>query len=197
MGDFNDILYKEEKEGGIMRTEASMSMFRDFVKNCGTLDMGFSGAPFTRWNKRSRKDAIKARLDRVICDLQWSLTFHRATCFHLEMVGADHCPLFLDTRKNKILSIEHGNRVWQVGESRVEVEVLRYFNELFSANIVCHPDKATQSVDHRVTDEMNRQLTRAVTSEEVKRAMFKMLADIFPGPDGMTVLFSSFLAYCF
>ncbi|GAA0145076.1 hypothetical protein LIER_42843 [Lithospermum erythrorhizon] len=97
MGDFNDILSKEEKEGAIVRTEASMSMLRDFVKNCGVLDLGFSGHPFTWWNKRSGKDAIKARPDRVFNDPQWSLAFHRASCFHLEMVGADHCPFLLDT----------------------------------------------------------------------------------------------------
>ncbi|GAA0168566.1 hypothetical protein LIER_23253 [Lithospermum erythrorhizon] len=36
---------------------------------------------------------------------------------------------------------------------------------------------------------MNRHLTRVVTSEDVKRAVFEMPVDKSPGPDGMTVLF--------
>ncbi|GAA0167687.1 hypothetical protein LIER_40429 [Lithospermum erythrorhizon] len=68
MGDFNDILCKEEKESVVVRTEGSMTMFRDFVKHCGMLDLGFSGYPFTWWNKRSGLDAIKVCLDRVFCD---------------------------------------------------------------------------------------------------------------------------------
>ncbi|GAA0173767.1 hypothetical protein LIER_27314 [Lithospermum erythrorhizon] len=99
-------------------------------------------------------------------------------------------------RKNKILGIEDDEGFWQEGEGRVEREVLRYFEEIFRAHTVCHSKKDTQSVDHRVMEEMNRQLTRAVTSEEVKRAVFEMPADKAPGPDCMTVFFFQSFWHC-
>ncbi|GAA0170142.1 hypothetical protein LIER_24471 [Lithospermum erythrorhizon] len=68
IGDINDILSNEEKEGGNTRSEGSMAMFRDFVRQCGLLDLGFSGHPFMWWNKSSGIDTIKIRLDRVLCD---------------------------------------------------------------------------------------------------------------------------------
>ncbi|GAA0187510.1 hypothetical protein LIER_34799 [Lithospermum erythrorhizon] len=83
-----------------------------------------------------------------------------------------HAAAMIRRRKNRILRIEDGAGVWQEEDSRLEGEVRRYFEGIFSANSVCHPEKATQSVDHRVTEEMNRQLTRVITSEEVKRAVF-------------------------
>ncbi|GAA0186878.1 hypothetical protein LIER_34166 [Lithospermum erythrorhizon] len=52
MGDFNNILDKEEKEGGNIRTKGSLDYFRDFVKSSGVLDLGYVGYPFTWWNKR-------------------------------------------------------------------------------------------------------------------------------------------------
>ncbi|GAA0187513.1 hypothetical protein LIER_34801 [Lithospermum erythrorhizon] len=66
MGDFNDILSNEEKEGGNTCSEGSMAMFRDFIRQYGLLDLGFSGHPFTWWNRRSDVDTIKMRLDRVL-----------------------------------------------------------------------------------------------------------------------------------
>ncbi|GAA0141174.1 hypothetical protein LIER_02378 [Lithospermum erythrorhizon] len=273
MGDFNDILNKEEKEG-----EYEI------------------GHPFTWWNKREWDNAIKIKLDHVLFDHQWSLIFQGATCFHLAMVGVDHCPIMLDTevttdkskrrfvfdchwvgkegceevikaawakevagsrwvkiddiqaklkyayeqgglshegvhslegeeevywkerakvkllkedqntkffhaaalirrRRNRIVGIEDAEGVWQEGFERVEEEVLRYFVDIFRENDVCIPERATQTVDHRVIKEMNYHLTRVVTSEEVRKAMFEMHANKSPWPDGMTTLFSILLAY--
>ncbi|GAA0184786.1 hypothetical protein LIER_32074 [Lithospermum erythrorhizon] len=49
------------------------------------------------WNRRGEDGTIKSRLDRVLCSPQWTAEFNGASCFHLKMVGADHCPLLLDT----------------------------------------------------------------------------------------------------
>lgn len=47
VGDFNDILSNEEKEGGNYRTAASMRDFREFVARNELMDLGYDGYPFT------------------------------------------------------------------------------------------------------------------------------------------------------
>ncbi|GAA0176196.1 hypothetical protein LIER_29234 [Lithospermum erythrorhizon] len=58
--------------------------------------------------------------------------------------------------------------VWQEGQDQVEAEVMRYFMDIFSANEGCCPNKTKRLVDSSVTEEMNQQLTREITCEEVK-----------------------------
>ncbi|GAA0183844.1 hypothetical protein LIER_31190 [Lithospermum erythrorhizon] len=79
-------------------------MFRNFVKNYRVLDLGFVGHPYTWWNKREGDDVIKSRLDRVLYDPRWSLMFNSATCFHMGMIGADHCPIMPNTEVETIKS---------------------------------------------------------------------------------------------
>ncbi|GAA0160059.1 hypothetical protein LIER_43509 [Lithospermum erythrorhizon] len=107
MGDFIDILTTEEKEGGISRSEGSLFLSRDFVADCGLLDLGYVGQPFTWWNKRVGDGAIRSRLDRVLSDPQWNITFHSAGCLHIDMVGADRCPIMLDTNIKSVKSKRH------------------------------------------------------------------------------------------
>ena len=60
IGDLNEILFNHEKEGGNLRPHNRMQAFRDVLDDCGLIDLGFTGEPFT-W-KRGR---IRERLDRV------------------------------------------------------------------------------------------------------------------------------------
>jgi hypothetical protein len=70
-GDFNEILYSHEKEGGNHRPQNYMQAFRDALTNCGLEDLGYSGNIFT-W-KRGR---IRERLDRAVANEAWN-TMHR------------------------------------------------------------------------------------------------------------------------
>lgn len=46
-GDMNDILCPDEKKGGLARPPCSVRGFQKFVDDCGLVDLGFSGYPFT------------------------------------------------------------------------------------------------------------------------------------------------------
>ena len=46
-GDFNEILFNCEKEGGVPRAEACMEGFRKALEDCDLHDLGFTGDPFT------------------------------------------------------------------------------------------------------------------------------------------------------
>ncbi|GMI65482.1 hypothetical protein HRI_000217500 [Hibiscus trionum] len=64
MGDFNEILYSFEKEGGLLRNERQMEGFRNALSDCSLEDLGYTGCWFT-WEKgRMASTTIRERLDR-------------------------------------------------------------------------------------------------------------------------------------
>jgi hypothetical protein len=92
MGDFNEILFSHEKEGGNPRPQGYMQAFRDVLSDCELFDLGFNGDPFT-W-KRGR---IRERLDRVVVNNAWNTMHPEATVHHMEYARSDHRPIVLDT----------------------------------------------------------------------------------------------------
>lgn len=46
-GDFNEVLHATEQFGGRGRTERQMEDFREAVEECGFVDLGFIGLPYT------------------------------------------------------------------------------------------------------------------------------------------------------
>ncbi|KAH7837759.1 hypothetical protein Vadar_017617 [Vaccinium darrowii] len=96
-GDFNDLLWDDEKVGGRRREEWSLRAFRNFVADLGAVDLGYSGYPFTWVNRRYGSGLIKERLDRVLVSPGWRVKYDRGFVQHLFSVGSDHAALLLDT----------------------------------------------------------------------------------------------------
>jgi hypothetical protein len=92
LGDFNEILYTHEKEGGNARPQGYMQAFRDALDDCGLEDLGFIGEKFT-W-KRGR---IRERLDRVVANSAWLVMHPGAIVQHMDYTKSDHRPIILDT----------------------------------------------------------------------------------------------------
>jgi hypothetical protein len=92
MGDFNEILYNSEKEGGRARTQRQLQAFHDVLSECGLNDMGFTGDLYT-W----RRGKIRERLDRAVANLQWSERFPQSTLINSESIRSDHRPIVMDT----------------------------------------------------------------------------------------------------
>lgn len=65
-GDFNEILYDSEKQGGIQRNRKQMLGFAEALEDCGLKDIPFTGDIFTWCNRRVGGELILARLDRSI-----------------------------------------------------------------------------------------------------------------------------------
>jgi hypothetical protein len=61
IGDFNEILYSWEKEGGAPRANRYMKSFQDCLSDCGLEDLGYIGDIFT-W----QRGKIRERLDRDV-----------------------------------------------------------------------------------------------------------------------------------
>lgn len=47
IGDFNEIMFNYEKQGGVARSQACMQQFRDALAFCELHDLGFKGDIFT------------------------------------------------------------------------------------------------------------------------------------------------------
>jgi hypothetical protein len=50
MGDFNEVLFSHEKEGGPARAPGCMDAFRHALEDANLSDLGFVGDAFTWWN---------------------------------------------------------------------------------------------------------------------------------------------------
>ena len=93
MGDFNEILYNSEKEGGRPRTQRQLQAFHDVLSECELNYMEFTGDLYT-W----QRGHIRERLDRAVANIQWSNLFPQSTLINSEMTRSDHRPIVMDTR---------------------------------------------------------------------------------------------------
>ncbi|XP_021730608.1 uncharacterized protein LOC110697550 [Chenopodium quinoa] len=96
-GDFNEILYQTEKDGGPARRECAMEAFRSAISDCGLHDLGYKGSVFTWQRGRSIETLVRERLDRFLGDNEWCVKFPQFSVRHLVRVASDHSPIMLDT----------------------------------------------------------------------------------------------------
>ena len=95
-GDFNEILKQSEKLGGRMRPLGQMQLFRDILDECGLMDIGFKGSPFT-WSKHYNNGvSIWERLDRVMVSYDWFSKFPGARVHHVDSTTSDHKILWIE-----------------------------------------------------------------------------------------------------
>ena len=65
IGDFNEILSSDEKNGRIPKPLGLMQAFRSTLLHCGLVDLGYSGKIFTWRNGRQEMEFVEERLDRA------------------------------------------------------------------------------------------------------------------------------------
>jgi exonuclease III len=98
MGDFNEIVRADEKQGRLSRSENQMQRFRDVLDDCRFLDLSFTGPSFT-WTNNRTGDMTWERLDRAVANPEWLLQFPTARVHHLEGRWSDHKPLWVGTEQ--------------------------------------------------------------------------------------------------
>ena len=93
--------------------------------------------------------------------------------------------------RNKILSIEDKDGVITRGEADIAMVAVDYFQDLYRTS--SPPDTLQEEVfqdfPKRVTHEVNTDLTRRVSIEEIKEAVFSIGPHRAPGPDGFSAAF--------
>lgn len=75
IGDFNDLMFKDEKGGGREHPGNLLQGFTNVIDECGLQDLRFGGEKLT-WEKSRGKQAwVQERLDRGLADLAWCQLF--------------------------------------------------------------------------------------------------------------------------
>jgi hypothetical protein len=96
-GDFNEILFNCEKEGGPPRSEKCMESFREALVDCDLYDLGFVGDVFTWRNQHHRAESyVKERLDRAVANSSWRGKFPLARVVNGDPRHSDHRPVIVD-----------------------------------------------------------------------------------------------------
>ncbi|XP_060195386.1 uncharacterized protein LOC132624660 [Lycium barbarum] len=95
MGDFNNIIEAEEKQGGRQHRLSRSLEFVGCMDDCNMMDAGYSGDKFTWTNARRLRGRILMRLDRVMYNDHWSQKFPIVNTRHLPRTGSDHRVLLM------------------------------------------------------------------------------------------------------
>ncbi|KAG2724617.1 hypothetical protein I3760_01G026900 [Carya illinoinensis] len=96
IGDFNEVLYSDEKEGGNPRSEYLMRQFREVMEEGSLCDLGWARNKFTWSNCHEDESFTKERLDRAIANVDWKSLYPVHTVETLPAICSDHSPILLD-----------------------------------------------------------------------------------------------------
>ena len=91
--------------------------------------------------------------------------------------------------RNKIIGLLNQDGLWVDKEGGIENLAVEYFRDLFTTSDPQDFHSALRDVPVMISEIMNQRLTKEISPEEVKRALFSLNPDKAPGPDGMTALF--------
>uniref|UniRef100_A0A803NQ77 CCHC-type domain-containing protein n=1 Tax=Cannabis sativa TaxID=3483 RepID=A0A803NQ77_CANSA len=90
LGDFNELLSNDDKDGGPPRNDALMNNFRTTIDLCDLRPIPFCGDSFTWTNKNHHGNIIRERLDRGFFNSHWSDVFTEENIQHLDFYHSDH-----------------------------------------------------------------------------------------------------------
>ncbi|PNT74998.1 hypothetical protein BRADI_1g26043v3 [Brachypodium distachyon] len=93
MGDFNNMMYPCDKSNASYVNHGRMRSFCNYVKNCGLINLGFSGPAYSWTNRRFFTSPLYERLDRFFANPEWSDMFPNANVYNLPIMLSDHAPV--------------------------------------------------------------------------------------------------------
>lgn len=93
-GDFNEILYALEKDGGACRRECMMEAFRDVVELCELHDLG-KVVHLLGISEMIKNKMIRERLDRFSACDEWGDIFPHAWLRNFPYYRLDHALILL------------------------------------------------------------------------------------------------------
>lgn len=82
------------------------------------------------------------------------------------------------------MRLKDAHGVWLDSDEQINIHLYDHFTNLFSSTANHDMEEAWSVVDHVITTEMNLQLTKAVTDDDIKSVVFQLGSVKAPGPDG-------------
>jgi endonuclease/exonuclease/phosphatase family metal-dependent hydrolase len=101
MGDLNNFMHVNEKLGPTRADARHISVFCAYVKQCGFIDLGYSGSAYTLTNKRFSSNPTYERLDRCLGNAEWCMAFPATMIYHIPMMNNDHAPILVVLNSNR------------------------------------------------------------------------------------------------
>ncbi|XP_060200616.1 uncharacterized protein LOC132628879 [Lycium barbarum] len=99
-GDFNVIVDKCEKFGGLEVPFVEVEDFNQCINICQLSDLGFKGSMYTWWNGRSDEQCIFKRLDRCLANQGFQELYPNCEVEHLIKQESDHSPLLITCKED-------------------------------------------------------------------------------------------------
>ncbi|XP_026378739.1 uncharacterized protein LOC113273195 [Papaver somniferum] len=100
IGYFNAICSKNEKFGGLPVLNSNIAYFNNFIQQNHLIDLGYKGPAYTWTNGRCMDNLIRQRLDRVLVNPEWCISFSFVVVIYLPRLSSDHAPILLNTCRN-------------------------------------------------------------------------------------------------
>ena len=88
--------------------------------------------------------------------------------------------------------MEDGRGGWCSDLESIAEKAIEYFEDFFASNKPVNPYTQLEGMSRKVTNAMNRNLTRPVSKNEVKRAVFSINPFSAPSDDGFNAKFYQF-----
>ncbi|XP_024164085.1 uncharacterized protein LOC112171081 [Rosa chinensis] len=92
-------------------------------------------------------------------------------------------------KKNLIKRLRDVNGVWRTDDKEIQDVVLSYYKELFQRSYPANMGEVTDTLPRVITEEMNVDLTKDVSNEEVSMALKQMKLSKAPIPEGFAPCF--------
>ncbi|KAL5543271.1 hypothetical protein UlMin_010981 [Ulmus minor] len=174
-------------------------------------EAGCSNIIKEHWNSRSADslDKVASKLRSCASDLEkWNLDSFRSLKYKEErywkhrskdtwLKCGDRNSKFFHQKasarhaKNSISGILDTNEIWCDTEQGMAQIIESYFETLFSSSSpsLVEVDRVLDTIDRKVTSQMNEQLDQVFGPEDVKEAVFQMAPTKSPGANGMSAIF--------
>jgi hypothetical protein len=92
-------------------------------------------------------------------------------------------------KKNKINRLRRVDGSWCLDEDEIQGMAGSYFKSMFTKDSSINPDDVVNLFEHKITDDLNVELCKPYTPEEIADALFQIGPLKAPGPNGLPARF--------